>query len=207
MNAPLTPTQADEDALIARLRAGDDDAFTEMVRLYGPRLYATAKSILRDDDEAQDALQDAFVSAAGALDKFEGGSRLSTWLHRIAVNAALMRRRKLKPGREVAVEDLESLMPSFSPTGKFLDEQKEWMKPADLRLEQEQLAELVRQKIDELPETHRNVLILRDIQELSGAETAELLGISPNAAKVRLHRARLALRELLAPHLRRVTDG
>jgi RNA polymerase sigma-70 factor (ECF subfamily) len=189
---------AGESELLARLRAGDDAAFTQLVRLYGPRMLGTVRRILRDEDESQDALQEAFVSAATAIERFEGNSRLSTWLHRIAVNAALMRRRRRRPEREL---DIEPLLPLFTEQGQFELPPGEWAKRADIRLEGEELRELVLGKIDELPETHRNVLMLRDIEELSGSEAAEALGISANAVKVRLHRARMALRELLAPYM------
>ncbi|HEX9642016.1 MAG TPA: sigma-70 family RNA polymerase sigma factor [Candidatus Krumholzibacteria bacterium] len=193
-----TTDTASERELLGRLRAGDDAAFTELVRLYGPRMLATTRHILRDEDEAQDALQEAFVSAAAAIGRFEANSRLSTWLHRIAVNAALMRRRRRRPEREL---DIEPFLPHFTAEGQFELPPGEWAKPADIRLERQELGELVLGKIDQLPETHRNVLMLRDIEELSGAEAAQALGISPNAVKVRLHRARMALRELLAPHM------
>lgn len=193
-----------EADLLQRLRDGEDAAFTELVRVHGPRMLAATRRILRDEEEAQDALQEAFVSAAGAIGRFEGNSKLSTWLHRIAVNAALMRRRRLKPEREV---DIEPLLPLFTDQGHFELPPQEWAKPADLQMERTQLREWVLSKIDELPENHRNVLLLRDIEELSGAEAAETLGISPNAVKVRLHRARMALRELLAPQMTGGTDG
>jgi RNA polymerase sigma-70 factor (ECF subfamily) len=199
MDAETTTSDAAaERRLLERLTAGEDAAFTELVRLYGPRMLSAARRILRDEDEAQDALQDAFVSAAGAIDGFAGGSKISTWLHRIAVNAALMRRRRRHPEREL---DIEPLLPLFTESGQFELPPQEWARPADIRLERQQLRELVLSKIDLLPENHRNVLMLRDIEELSGAEAAEVLEISPNAVKVRLHRARMALRELLAPHM------
>jgi RNA polymerase sigma-70 factor (ECF subfamily) len=191
---------ASTDSLLARLRAGDEAAFDQLVREFGPRMYATIRRILRNDEDAADALQEAFLSASKALGGFRGDAKLSTWLHRIAVNAALMRQRRQRPAVE---RDIDELLPHFDQGGHFERLPLAWIESADRELEREQLRALVRRTIDELPQTHRNVLLLRDIEELSGAETAAQLGISENAVKVRLHRARQALRELLAPALER----
>jgi RNA polymerase sigma-70 factor (ECF subfamily) len=111
-----------------------------------------------------------------------------------------MRQRRQRPEVEA---DIEELLPQFDERGHFENSPVAWTEGPDRQLEAEELRRLVRQKIDELPQTHRNVLLLRDIEELSGAETAAQLGISENAVKVRLHRARQALRALLAPLLER----
>ena len=187
-------------SLLERLRSRDEAAFEELVREYGPRMYATIRRIVRNDEDAADALQEAFLSASKAIDGFRGDAKLSTWLHRIAVNAALMRQRRQRSESEL---DIDEWLPHFDERGHFAPEPVAWSQAADGRLESEEMRALVRQKIDELPQTHRNVLLLRDIEELSGAETAAQLGISENAVKVRLHRARQALRALLAPLLER----
>ena len=190
---------AAEDTLVARLRAGEEGAFEELVRSHGGRMLSVARRLLRDPDDAQDAVQDAFLSAFRSLDKFEGSARLSTWLHRIVVNAALMKLRTRRRKPETSIEDL---LPRFLEDGHPAQPAVEWKLPADQALERTQLLDLVRRRIDELPETYRIVLLLRDVEDLDTAETAEVLGIAPNAVKTRLHRARQALRTLLDGDLR-----
>ena len=191
---------ADEDAeLLARLRAGDEAAFAELVRREGGRMLAVAKRILRSEDDAHDALQDAFLAAFRHLPEFAGDARLSTWLHRIAINAALMRLRSRKRRRE---DSIEPLLPAFEADGHFSTPGPAWRTDAASALEGRETAALVRACIDRLPESHRTVLLLRDIEGLDTAETAAALGLGIDAVKMRLHRARQALRTLLEPHLR-----
>jgi RNA polymerase sigma-70 factor (ECF subfamily) len=193
-----SPDFADESALLARLRAGDGQAFEHLVRTYGGQMMAAAKRLLRSDDDAADAVQDAFISAFKALDRFEGAARLSTWLHRIAINAALMKLRSRRRRDEVSIE---SLMPTFLDDGHRLDVRPAWTAPRDDLLQREETRRMVRDKIDQLPDDHRTVLILRDIEMLDTAATAHVLGILSGAVKTRLHRARMALRKLLENEL------
>lgn len=190
---------ADESDLIRRLRAGEDLAYEDLVRAEAGRMLAVARRILHDDEDAQDAVQEAFLSAFKAIGQFEGQSKLSTWLHRIVVNAALMRRRKRKNIREVAIEDL---MPRFQPDGHHVDPPAPWREGSEAILQSKEAQALVRKKIEDLPDTYREVVMLRDIEQLDTRETADLLGITPNAVKVRLHRAHVALLGLLDPYLR-----
>jgi RNA polymerase sigma-70 factor (ECF subfamily) len=190
---------ADAD-LLARLRAGEDDAFEELVRQNAGRLLAVARRYLKTDEDAQDVVQETFLSAFRSLDRFEGSSRLSTWLHRIAVNAALM---KLRTRRRKPEESIEELLPRFRDDGHPFRPAIPWKPLSDEILGQKQTRALVQSCIDRLPESYRHVLLLRDIEEFDTEETAEILGISPNAVKTRLHRARQALRGLLNPHFRR----
>jgi RNA polymerase sigma-70 factor, ECF subfamily len=187
----------DEEALVVRLRAGEDAAFAVLVRAHAGRLLAVARRILRSEEEARDALQDAFLQAFRAIGKFEGQARLSTWLHRIVVNACLMRLRSRSRKPE---QPLEELLPRFYEDGHRIDPGAPWRSADADPVEQRQLAELVRGAIDRLPEIHRNVLLLRDIEGLDAEETARLLEVKTDTVKVRLHRARQALRALLAPH-------
>ncbi len=188
-----------EGALVARLQAGDALAFAELVRAHGPRMLAVARRLLRSDDDAADAVQDAFISVFRAIGNFEGGAKLSTWLHRIVVNASLMRLRNRARHPETSIDDL---LPKFVEDGQHIDEPREWRSPEPLdALERRETRNLVRSLIDRLPSDYRTVLLLRDIEGLDTKETAELLGVTPNAAKIRLHRARLALRTLLDPHM------
>jgi len=189
---------AADRALLDRLRAGDDAAFAQLVRENTGRLLAAARRILRSDEEARDAVQEAFLQAFRGLAEFHGGARLSTWLHRIAINASLMRLRARRSRPEVAIEEL---LPRFYEDGHRMDPGEAWSSAALAALETDETRAFVREQIERLPEDHRNVLLLRDIQELDTDETATLLGITPGATKVRLHRARQSLRALLVPYL------
>ena len=191
---------AGDDGLLPRLRNGEPEAFEALVRSQTPRLLAVARRLLRNDEDAKDAVQEAFISAFRSLESFEGDSQISTWLHRIAVNACLM---KLRSRRRKPEESIEALLPTFLEDGHHTINPREWRDSADRLLERGEDRAFVRACIDELPESHRMVLILRDIEELDTAETARALGLTENVVKVRLHRARQALRSLLEPRFRR----
>ena len=196
----IAATGAEGD-LVARLKGGDDIAFEELVRSHSGRMLAVARRFLPEED-ARDAVQDAFLSVTRAIDKFEGSARLSTWLHRIVVNASLM---KIRTRGRRPEESIEDLLPRFKADGHMEQPATPWRTSplgAQEALERDETRQLVRAKIDELPETYRAVLLLRDVEERDTRETAELLGITPANVKVRLHRARLSLRTLLDPHLR-----
>jgi RNA polymerase sigma-70 factor (ECF subfamily) len=195
--ASATPVD-DEASLVAQLRAGDEAAFEQVVRSYGGRLLAVARRIVGSEEDARDVVQDAFLNAFRSLDRFEGNAKLSTWLHRIVVNAALMRLRTRKRKPE---QSIETLLPGFSD-GHHEERFKSWEEPIDKVMERAENRELVRKQIDALPEGYRTVLVLRDIEGLDTEETANVLGLSVNATKIRLHRARQALRTLLSPHFR-----
>lgn len=192
-----TPRQ-EEAALLEGLRAGDGKAYEQLVRTHTPRMLAVARRLLRSADDAEDAVQEAFLSAFRSLDGFAGEARLGTWLHRITVNAALMKLRSRRRKPEASLEDLQ---PRFLESGQHEVMPRRW-KDADRVLASRELRGQVREAIERLPDTYRNVLLLRDIEELDTAETAEALGVSQNAVKTRLHRARVALREVLDPSLR-----
>lgn len=196
--ASATPVD-DEATLVAQLRAGDEAAFEQVVRAYGGRLLAVARRIVGSEEDARDVVQDAFMNAFRSLDRFEGNAKLSTWLHRIAVNAALMRLRTRKRKPE---QSIETLLPNFLDDGHHEERFQSWEEPVDKVMERAEARELVRQQIDALPESYRTVLVLRDIEGLDTEETANVLGLSVNATKIRLHRARQALRTMLAPHFR-----
>jgi RNA polymerase sigma-70 factor, ECF subfamily len=184
----------DEATLVARLRAGDDRAFEDLVRTYGSRLLAVARRFVRNDEDAQDVVQSAYLSAFRALEHFEGNCQLSTWLHRIVVNTALMRLRSRKRKPEESIEDL---LPTFQEDGHHVEQFSDWSAPADVLLERRQTRVTVRACIERLPDNYRAVLLLRDIEERSTQEVAEALSMTPTAVKVRLHRARQALSTLL----------
>ncbi len=198
------PTAAvlDEQALLQGLRTHRPEAFETLVRTYTPRLLAVGRRMLGSDEDARDVVQEAFMNAFRSIDCFEGQAKLSTWLHRIVVNAALM---KLRTRRRKPEESLEPLLPAFRDNGHHVDKFSQWDETADQMAEREETRQVVRDAILSLPDTYRDVLILRDIEEMSTEETARALGITANAVKIRLHRARLALRTLLDPHVSRGT--
>jgi RNA polymerase sigma-70 factor (ECF subfamily) len=177
--------------LVARLQRGDDTAFEAIVRAHGGRLLSVARRFLGNNEDAQDAVQDAFIRAYKAIHTFEARAQLSTWLHRILVNAALM---KLRERRRRPTESIDDLLPAFGRDGHGTVAARDW---SDAVVERKETAAIVRDAIAMLPEPYREVLVLRDIEERDTAETAELLGTTSNAVKVRLHRARQALRTLL----------
>ncbi len=188
----------DESKLLARLREGDESAFEQLVREHGSRMLATARRILASEEDAREAVQEAFLSAFRGLNRFAGGSRLGTWLHRIAINAALMRLRSLKRRHETPIDDL---LPPYTAAGHFAEPPEAWAEAASESLLREESKEVVLRKIGELPDPYRIALLLRDIEGLSNQELAEALGVSVNAAKIRVHRARQALKTLLDPYV------
>ena len=184
----------DETALLAGLRARDERAFETIVRTYGARLLAVARRLVRDEAEAQDVVQTAYLSAFRAVDQFEGAAQISSWLHRIVVNTALMRLRSRKRKPE---ESIEALLPLFQADGHHVEQFSDWAAPADQLLQQKETRVTVRACIQQLPVHYREVLILRDIEELSTQDVAAALSMTPTTVKVRLHRARQALSTLL----------
>ena len=195
--------QRQEASFVALLRAGDPAAFETLVRTYMPMMLRVARRFMRSEEDARDAVQDAFVSAFRSIGRFESNAQLSTWLHRIVINACLMR---LRTRRRRPEEDIEEYLPRFREDGHQLLPNENWVETAETILQRTELAGIVRASIDQLPDTYREVILLRDIEELSTDEAAEVLGVTPNAVKIRLHRARQALRTLLDPYMRPVTS-
>jgi RNA polymerase sigma-70 factor (ECF subfamily) len=171
----------DEAEMVARLRAGDKDAFEALFRAHSGALMAVARRFFGDTDDAADAVQDAFVSAFRAMESFEGTARLGTWLHRITVNACLMKLRRRKRSRLVPLDE------SQASAGRSEDD----------HLGRSEVVERVRACIERLPPAYRTVIRLRDIEGVDTAEAAGRLGTNEGAVKVRLHRARQALKALL----------
>lgn len=188
----------DEAAFVARLRTGDGAAFEQLLRMHGGRLLAVARRFLCNEEDARDAVQDAFVSAFRAIGSFDGKAKLGTWLHRIVVNAALQKLRTQQRRPEQLIDDF---LPAFLEDGHRANPGPRWSESAAQALERRETRTLVRSCIDRLPEAYRTVLILRDIDEVDTDETAKLLGINTGAVKTRLHRARQALRTLLDKHM------
>ena len=196
-----TPDHPDDVSLVTRMQAGDAAALEQVVREFGGRMLAVARRFLPDENDAMDAVQDGFLSACKSINRFEGGSRLETWLHRIVVNAALMKLRSRRRSKERKIDDLLPSNDTHTPYGEVSPwRSSERGGPDEIRAAE--MRRIVQEKIDELPDAYRTVIVLRDIEGLDTSETARLLGDTENAIKTRLHRARLALRTLLDPYMR-----
>ena len=188
----------DEAVLLARMQSGDDDAFEACVRTFCSRLLLVARRILRNEEDANDAVQDTFLSAFKGISQFKGQSRLGTWLHRIVVNTAFERLRAKSRRPEVLVDELP---PMFDREGAITGPVPAIPEGLDASLERDELRALVRECIAQLPASLRSVVLLRDMEDLTTLETAEQLGISEGAVKVRLHRGRHALTALISARL------
>ena len=189
----------DDDALLAGLRDGSARHADHFVRTHIGAMRAVARGILGGDAFADDCVQEAFLKAFKKIDTFEGRSTLKTWLHRITVNEALMKLRVLKRLDE---QSIDALMPEFDGNACRIEASWSYLATVEEILEREDTHSLVTSKIRELPDAYRIVLLMRDIEELNTAEVAEFLGITQGNVKVRLHRARSALKKLLEPALR-----
>lgn len=192
----VAPGHMGERPLLERLRHNDETAFEELVRSESAHLMAVARRYLRNEEDARDAVQQAFFSAFRGLATFQGDCRLTTWLHRIVVNVSLMKIRTRSRKPEQSIEDL---LPTFLEDGHHAEPMSDWAQNAEQRLSQKETRAQVRAAVDQLPESYREVLMLRDIEELDTQETARALSLSEGAVKTRLHRARQALATLLEP--------
>src|SRR5712691_5341787 len=175
--------------LVAITNAGDSRGFDELVRRYRDRVYRLCTKILRHEEDAAEALQDAFLSAYRGLPRFKSESTFSTWLYRIATNASLMKLRRRRPGH-VSYEQSQSLQPDAEPLAI-----PDWSAQPLEELLDGETRDLLGREVDQLPPNEREVFVLRDIMEQSNADVAQELGLSVAAVKSRLHRARLHLRD------------
>ncbi len=186
----------DEVRLARDIGAGDTRAFELLMRRHNRMLFRVARSILVDDAESEDALQDAYLAAYRNIGSFQGGAKLSTWLARIVINEALGRLRKRKRAAVVVPFTPSSRRDEANnPEDAMADASAEQPEAAAMRAE---LRELLERRIDELPAQFRTVFILRDVEELSVDETAECLDIPAATVRTRAFRARALLRESLA---------
>ncbi|MEG2444011.1 MAG: RNA polymerase sigma factor [Acinetobacter sp.] len=188
-----------DNALITRISHGDQVAMRQLMQRYNQTLYRTARSILKDEDEAEDAVQDAYIHAFQSLSKFRQESRLSTWLVRIVVNEALGRLRKKVRQAEIIklVEDLPQRSSNYH-NGEDIGDAMDTSELPDEVIFRAQIRQLIEAKIDQLPEVFRPVFVLRAIEEMSVEETAACLGLPPATVRSRFFRARGLLRESLA---------
>lgn len=188
---PSSVVRDDEPALVAAAKRGEVSAFEELVTRYERKIFRLTRNITGNMQDAEDAMQEAFLKSYEHLANFKGDSRFYTWLVRIAVNEALMKLRRRRPGEFSIDEEVpgsEDLMP------RELDD---WGPTPEERYQQAEMREILSEAIDRLEPDFRIVFILRDVEELSTEETAKLLGLSITATKSRLLRARLKLRQRL----------
>lgn len=193
---------ASEARLVERLRTGDVTALEALMEQYGSRIFRVARGIARTDADAEEVVQDVFLTLARKIDSFESRSTLGTWIYRVTTNAALLKRRGKRVQLEVSLEDN---LPTFKEDG-HRDGPREylladWSQTPETDLLDGEARAVLSRAIDELPESYRAVLVLRDVEELSSEETARVLGESVGSIKSRLHRARMALREQLTRQL------
>jgi RNA polymerase sigma-70 factor (ECF subfamily) len=182
---------ASDEALVRQAQARDNRAFDELVRRYKDKVYRLSYKILRHEEDAAEALQDAFLSAYRGIAKFKVESTFSTWLYRIATNASLMKYRKRRD-HHVSLEQSQS--PDDGAEGLQLPD---WSKQPLNELLNSETREVMEQGIERLPEELRTVFVLRDVEGLSNAEVASILDLTVAAVKSRLHRARITLRDRL----------
>ncbi len=174
-----------DEEIIARVRGGDVPAFEHLMRRHNPRVYRAARAILRNENEAEDVMQDSYVRAFEHLHEFEGRASFATWITRIAIHEALSRARRARRYEPI---DGDSEEPAMSTPRSATPE--EHASDAEMRA-------LLEPAIDALPDEFRAVFVLRAVEEMSGAETAEILGIPEETVKTRLFRARGRLQQTL----------
>jgi RNA polymerase sigma-70 factor (ECF subfamily) len=197
-------TEADE-VLVERARHKDVTAFETLVSRYEDKLYRLAMRFVRNETDAQEILQEAFLSAWKNLPKFEGRAQFGSWMYRVTVNAALMLLRSRNRHPEIGVDELEptALSEAVGQASQATGAQSDWSQRPDNQFQSEELKKHIQQAVDTLPAGLRTVFLLRDVDELSTEDTAEVLGLSVPAVKTRLHRARLSLREAIGRYFDR----
>lgn len=200
--AVLTPVTSGTDlheenrdrALIERILRGERKLFHDLVHPYERGLYLAANAVLRNHADAEDAVQEAMLKAFTHLSQLASPEKFKSWLFRIAVNEARLKRRNSHGHLFEPLEAEDSKETEFMPRN-FAD----WRENPVETMERTEIREAVSRALESLPEIYREIFVLRDVQELTGAECAEILGVSAEVVKVRLHRARLTIREKLAP--------
>ena len=194
------PTHLENEAtLVAEARAGNAEAFTTLVHQYDRNIYRLALNITGKQEDAEDVLQEAFLKAYTHLDRFQGNSRFYTWLVRIAVNEALMKLRKRRGDRTVSLDE-----PIVTSDNDLMPREiEDWGDNPEQRYAKTELQEILNEAIETLEPQFRTVVVLRDVENFSTEETAEVLGLSVPAVKSRLLRGRLKLRDRLNRYFKR----
>ena len=193
-----TAVVKDDLALVAEAKAGSYEAFEELVNRYENKIYRLGVNLTGNSEDAEDVLQEAFLKAFQHLAEFREDSRFYTWLVRIAVNEALMKLRKIRSNRTVPLED--EIGEDGDPIPREL---ADWKPNPEQIFAQEEIESILREAAQKLPASYRTVFLLRDMEELSTAEAASVLGLTEGTVKARLFRARLMLREELSKVFKR----
>jgi RNA polymerase sigma-70 factor, ECF subfamily len=201
MPVPTPASVADEVQLVAQSREGDAGAFSELVRRYEGKIFRLAQHVTQNREDAEDVLQETFLKAYEHLDQFQGNSKFYTWIVRIAVNQALMKLRRRKTDKSVSLDEAID-------TGEdtIVREVATWDPNPEQRFSQDELRGILDSAVQSLAPPYRSVFVLRDVEDLSTEETAEVLNLSVPAVKSRLLRARLQLREKLTRFFKRKGD-
>ncbi|MEN3013514.1 MAG: sigma-70 family RNA polymerase sigma factor [Endomicrobiia bacterium] len=208
MSLKFASKNLDENTLVELARNGDTAAFEKLIKLYEEKIYSLAYRVLQDKEEAFDVLQDTAISAFKNLKNFKSKSSFSTWLYKIALNFALMRKRKqksqLKKAQIVNPEDSDKL-PQFTEISEqnLVGNYVNWMDNPMLNMENEELKDILMKSLNKLPEKYRNVIILKEMEGKPVEEVSKILGISIPAVKTRLHRGRLYLKWFLEKYMTR----
>ncbi len=195
---PSALTQRDEVALIERIREGEKELYYELIRPCERSVYLAAYAIVKNEADAEDVAQETFLKAYRHLATFRGESRFLTWVVRIAINEARMRLRK---EHRHLYESLDETEPEGETVMPLAERLADWREVPSEVLERSEVREEIVRALESLPDSYHEILVLRDVEQLSIAETAEVLGASQATVKIRLFRARLRLRDLLAPKL------
>lgn len=194
-----TPASRDEAQMIASILAGNSQAFHELIRPYERSVYVMALSLLKNEADAEDAAQEAFLKAYRNLKGFRAEAKFSTWLISIVLNEARSRLRRKSAVKMESLDEPQDEQGHVSPA--LL---RDWREIPSEAVERGEVRVLLQQAISDLPPIYREIFLLRDVEELSIDESATALGITVSAVKVRLHRARMMLQKKLAPQLKQV---
>jgi len=194
------PVTEQDDTLVERVRAGDKAAFEVLMHRYEDRVFRLAVGMMKNREDALDAVQDAFLNVYRKIDTFRGESAFSTWLYKISLNSVYMKlRSRSRHEQSESLEVLESILDPAKT--RILMPPSGWSARADNELLRKELSLKLREAVEALPEEYRAIFTLREVEELSNQEVADILGLSLAATKTRLHRARLFLRQRLSKYL------
>jgi RNA polymerase sigma-70 factor (ECF subfamily) len=192
-------SELNDDALVDRLRAGDEQALESIFAMHSAKLYSVAQRILGDAADAEEVIQDVFWTAFRKAKSFQGHSRFSTWLYRLTVNAALGKIRRSRRAKDTVYDEY---LPKFQQDGHHQARPVvDWSETLEERFAHQETQALLGRALDQLKPLDRSVIVLSDMEDLSDKEIAALLGLTVSAVKTRLHRARLFLRGKLAAQL------
>jgi RNA polymerase sigma-70 factor (ECF subfamily) len=210
--SPAAAGAPTDEELVARARKKDFAAFEALLERYEDKVFRLAFRFVRNESDAKEILQDTFLSIWRKLDTFKGDSQFSSWVYRVAANAALMRLRSQRRHPQISTEDLPAgFLDRYTAGdgaaygdsyGHLPSPGENWAKRPDEELQSDELRRHIQAAVDALPEIYRTVFLIRDVEGLSTEETAEVLGISMPTVKTRLHRARIALREAIGKYFK-----